>query len=139
MEDTMVDEQWQQAQLVYTSKINTAARNSYYKIPGYAVEDIEQELLVVLWESIKLYDPNKGATFNTFFWMRAKQKIGMLIRKYAEMKMRKATLVSLEEEAVQAAVEEIMLGTSAEDLAMCHLEIQERWAKLPPQRRQKYA
>lgn len=116
---------WDQAVKQYKGKIRTAAWNASYKIPFYDPEDLEQELLVVLWESIDLYDPNRGSTFNTFFWMRAKQKIGMLIR-HAETKRRKAELVSLSIEGVEAAVNEALVFASAEDAALAHILIAER-------------
>jgi RNA polymerase sigma factor (sigma-70 family) len=138
-DDQLRAERFALAQVEYAGKIKTAARNSYFKIPSYSADDMEQELLVVLWESVEMYDPDRGATFNTFFWMRARQKIGMLDRHWNGMKMRKATLVSLEVEAVAAAVEDAVEHMSAEDSALLRMEVQKRIEKLSPQERRKLA
>lgn len=139
LDEGLQAERFEAAQLEYSKKIRTAAKNSHFKFPGYDVDDMYQELLVVLWESVTLYDPNKGATFNTFFWMRARQKIGMLDRKYNEMKCRKATVVSMDEESVATFIEELGAEDSAEVMALTRMEIQERWVKLTPQQRKKLA
>ena len=39
-----------------------------YTIPGYDIEDIEQELRMVLLKTQKNYDPNKGIKFITYLY-----------------------------------------------------------------------
>lgn len=117
-------DKWEAAQLSYKGKVNTFARNSFRQIPGYTVEDVEQELLVVLYECVIHYDPNRGASFNTYFQGSAKNRIISLIRHF-NTKSRKAIVTSLDVDAVAAAVDAHVSVTSAEDRAMRIMELQE--------------
>lgn len=104
---------WEAAYLAYKGKIRTAARNAAYVSPDHDIEDMEQELLLVLADSVKRYDPQRGATFNSFFWMRAKQRIHQLATR-AKAQCRSGFTVSLEEEAVAAAIDQSLASVSAE-------------------------
>jgi RNA polymerase sigma factor (sigma-70 family) len=112
---------FEQAQVAYAGTIRTFARNCVNQLPGYDIEDIEQELLVELWKCVQKYDPNKGASFNTLFQGCARNKVITLLR-HVNTKGRKATIVYLEDEAVAAAVAEVEGTMSAEDIALGRLE-----------------
>lgn len=119
---TVVD--FDEAQREYAGKIRTFAYNSYRQLPGYTREDVEQELLVVLWKTCLSYDPNRGASFNTRFQGNARNHIITLIRR-ANTQSRKAAISSLSEAAVVAAVESIARSMSAEDQAILRMDVQE--------------
>lgn len=116
-------EKWAAAQAAFRNKIHTFAVNSYRQIPGYSVEDMEQELMEVLWWCTFDYDPHRGATFNTFFQSSARNRISSLIR-YSNAKRRKADWVSLEEEDVRSAVESLLARNVVEDRAIDRCELQ---------------
>lgn len=122
---TRVEEHYIKAQLQYRSVIRTFSRNCYYKLPGFDIEDVEQELLVVLWECVKNYDPTKGAKFNTFLQRSLKNRVVSLIR-HAESQKRSANsrTVTLDDGAVRWAVERAQAGTTAEDIAVQRIELQ---------------
>lgn len=119
---------FEQAQIAYRGTINTFARNSVFRLPGFAIEDVEQELLFVLWQCVQKYDPNKGASFNTLFQGSAKNKIISLIRA-ADTQKRKSVWVNLDDDAVRFEVERLLHQGSAEDSVLALLEIEERLAK----------
>lgn len=112
------------AQVAWRGKIHTYAQNSYRTIPALDVDDVEQELLSVLWRCVQTYDPAKGATFNTYAQQGFRNRISDLKRHGNQLK-RKADLVSLTDEAVQAAIDERVQVMSAEDAAMLRVRIQE--------------
>lgn len=111
-----LDERFNAALERYERTIYTFARNCVYKLPGFDVDDVAQELRVVLWKSVKGYDPNKGATFNTLFQGNAKRHIISLIRA-AETQKRseRENVVQLDPEAFTVATEQIATEASAED------------------------
>ena len=117
-----LSEKWEAAQKMYGGKVRTFARNSFRQIPGAEQQDVEQELLVVLWECVMKYDPNRGACFNTYFQQSAKNKVISLIRHH-QTKGRTGSVVSMSEDAVAFAVDEALSFTSAEDLAMMRVEL----------------
>jgi DNA-directed RNA polymerase specialized sigma24 family protein len=120
-----VDDQWAAAQREFGKKVKTFARNSAYAVPGYDEVDMEQELLVVLWECVVNYDPGKGARFNTYFQTSAKNRIVSLIRRFQALS-RTAEVASLDVEAVSLAVDEVFAkGYSAEDTALLRMEVRE--------------
>lgn len=129
MNDQIHEERWQTARIAYKQKIRTAAWNSRYVSPEHNVDDMEQELLIVLWDSCRLYDPEKGMTFNSFFWMRAKQKIGML-QERAQAKKRSALMVSLDEEGITAAIDAVLQCASAEAYYEAHEAVQARRSQI---------
>ena len=112
------------AQVAWKGKIRTYARNSFHGIPGFDADDVEQELLSVLWKCVQTYDPIKGATFNTYAQQSFRNRISDLKRSANQLK-RKADLVSLDEESVQIAVDERIQVMSAEDAAMLRVRLQE--------------
>lgn len=117
-------DKWEATYSAYYGKVRTFARNSYRQVPYTSQEDIEQELLVVLWECVVNYDPNRGACFNTYFQQSAKNKVISLIRHH-ETKGRAGQVVSMSEEAVEFAVNDTIAMTSAEDLAMMRVDLRE--------------
>lgn len=116
---------FEQAQVAYRGTIRTFAYNCVHQLPGFAIEDIEQELLFVLWKCVQNYDPNKGASFNTLFQGSARNKVISLVRAAGTQK-RKALWVNLDDDAVRAAVDGILFQGSAEDSALALIEIRER-------------
>lgn len=115
---------FEQAQIKYGGKVRTFARNSYRQIPDHEVEDVIQELTVVLWECAVKYDPNRGATFNTYFQQSAKNRIISLMRR-SRTKGRTGSTVSLDVEAVAWAVDEYLSDPSAESVALMRMDIRE--------------
>lgn len=116
------EEKWEATQRLYGRKCNTFARNCYYGLPGFDVEDVEQEMLIVLWRCVRNYDPNKGASFNSFFQQCAKFRVRDLLRQ-ANTKGRKAEIVYLNEEDLQFAIEAYLSVDSAEVVALQRAEI----------------
>lgn len=118
---------WEYAEPAYRSRIRTAARKNTYVIPWYTQEDVEQELQVVLWESCSIYDPEQGSSFNTFFWMRANQHVGRMVR-YASANRRSAEVITLDPEELTEALQQSLSGVSpsAEEVWFMRLDIQER-------------
>ena len=117
-------QRWQAAQIEYKEKIRTAAHNSAYVSNEHEVEDMEQELLIVLWETCAKYNPDRGMTFNSFFWLLAKQRIGMLSDR-SKAVMRTADLVSLDAAMFTAELEHIEASTpqpSAESEAIMRMD-----------------
>lgn len=108
------DANFAEAYREFKKKINTFARNSSYAVEGYDVEDMEQELCMVLARTVRDYDPDRGASFNTLFQGNCKRRISDLIR-LMNTKGRKATIVYLEAEEVSRAVDSIFRAASAED------------------------
>lgn len=113
---------FEDAQVQYGRKVKTFARNSAYAVPGYTQADMEQELLIVLWECVRNYNPDRGAGFNTYFQRSAKNRIITLIR-HASTKGRKADVVTLNDDAVMIAVERIFVCESSEATAMRKMEV----------------
>ncbi len=111
------------AQVAFTRKIRTYARNVLPHLSGhdrhYDLEDVEQELLVVLWKCVQTYHPDNGATFNTFAQRGFQNRLASLVR---ETTARKRTavggVVSIGVEAISDAVDELFQEDSAEDYAV---------------------
>lgn len=130
-----VQERFTAALKEYAGKIRTFARNSAYALPGYEVEDVEQELRVVLWQCCEKYNPGKGARFNTYFQQIALNRIRDLIRK-ADTQARAGDklLVSLERDDVAVTVDAEIAAmrvfttdmSSAEDHALARITLWER-------------
>lgn len=119
-----VTDRWEATQVLYGQKVRTFARNSYRQIPDHEQCDVEQELLLVLWDCVIHYDPNMGASFNTYFQRSAKNRIITLIRHY-ETKSRSAPTVSLGDDAVATAVDGYLSVASAEEVGLMRLQITE--------------
>lgn len=123
-----VSSRFEAAQVAYQKKIRTIAHWNFQKGPGFARQDLEQELLVVLWRCVQNYDPNIGASFNTLFTGSARNRIVSLIR-HATTQKRVAVLTSLEEEGIQLAIDRVLNEPSAEDTALLHMRIKGMQAK----------
>lgn len=121
-------ERFQTAYIAYEAKIRTYSRAHFRSIPGYDQDELEAELLEVLWTACRKYDPDRGATFNTCFWEFAKRRIIDMKRSAFRLK-RVANLnaETLEEIGVQIAVEEATVRPSAEDEALARLAVEERF------------
>lgn len=126
---------WDAASPAYERKISTFARTHFTKIPGYGQDDLESELREVLWHCVQRYDPNEGATFNTFFWQSAKNRFADLV-KAAFRKKRQANVhtESLDTEAVRYAIEQRLTSPAAEDYLEAVGAVQERFRSLPRRR-----
>jgi len=100
----------------YRGTIRTFARNSVRQLPSMDIEDIEQELLMVLWKCVQNYDPSRGASFNTLFQGSAKNKIIGLIRHYSTKKRNgDYLLTSINTDEMSAVIESMHKDGSAED------------------------
>lgn len=75
-----LDNNFALAKKAYEDKIKTFSRNSYYVVPFFTPADMEQELLLVLWNCVFEYHPRNGATFNTFWTQCARNRIVTLSR-----------------------------------------------------------
>lgn len=116
---------FEQAQIAYRGTIRTFAYNCVHQLPGFDIDDVESELLIILWKCVQNYDPNKGASFNTLFQGSARNRVISMVRA-AQTQKRKALWVNLDDEAVRAAVDGLLFQGSAEDSALALMEIQER-------------
>lgn len=99
---------WRLTYEAYRKKIHTFARNEVWRLQGYAVEDLEQELLEVLYNTVLDYDPNRGAKFNTYFTQRAKNRIATLARRDMAQ-CRNAIVYSIDQEG---ALRNLIMGDS---------------------------
>jgi len=122
----------------YRKTIKTYARNSYYVVPDFAPEDMEQELLAVLWFVVQSYDPTKGALFNSYMQQCFRNKISTLRRETRAQK-RTAEIVSLDVEAVQNAIDARRTLPSAEDTAVQREECRESYEQGPARIRRRWA
>lgn len=124
------EEQWSLAQVRYKGTIRTFARSFLSQIRNMDQADIEQELLVVLWQCVIKYDPAKGASFNTLFQGCAKNKCISLVRT-ANTKSRKGVNVSLADEDIERAVDDYFQEESAEDRAIIQAEVRQAMIDFP--------
>ena len=139
LDATVWQPRWEAAKPAYDRKIRTYARQHFTSIPGFGQDDLESELLEVLWRCVQNYDPHSGATFNTFFWQAVHNRYTDLI-KAAFRKKRQSDIgcVSLDVAAVREAVEErvgkMIAVPSPEDYLMALSTVQERFRNLSRQR-----
>lgn len=98
----------------FKKKMTTFSRNAVHRLPGYDVEDIEQELCMVLARVVRDYDPDKGASFNTVAQQSFQNRIRDLIR-MVTTKSRTAVMVYLDADDVQRVIEAVYNTHSAED------------------------
>jgi DNA-directed RNA polymerase specialized sigma24 family protein len=104
------------AAIEYRGTIRTFARNCVRQLPSTEIEDVEQELLTVLWKCVQNYDPDRGASFSTLFQGSARNKIIGLVRHNNTLKRKgEYLLTSLDAEDVSAAIEGLRSEASAED------------------------
>lgn len=125
---------FEEAQPIYSARIRGYARRNFTSLPGTDVGDLEQELLEVLWLACNAYDPNHGATFNTFFWDCAKRRF-LDLHKAASRQKRVGDYfrVDLEAESVRQAVAEATEEGSAEEEVLARISVRERLrAKVDP-------
>lgn len=126
-------EKWSSAQSAFSAKLKTFARNSYRQVPGFTQDDMEQELMEVLWWCTFDYHPDRGATFNTFVQTSWRNRIGTLIR-FSKTQKRDGQTVSLSDEAVAYAVDAVLSerswqaseAQSAEDAALLRIMLEEQ-------------
>lgn len=121
----------------YRKVIKTYARNSYFVVPGYNADDMEQELLAVLWFVVQTYDPTKGAFFNSYMQQCFRNKIGSL-RRETQAQKRTAEVVSLDVEAVQHAIDSRRTLPSAEETALLREECRESYEQGPARIRRRW-
>lgn len=126
------------ARTAYRKKTRTYAENSFYHIPGMTADDMEQELLTVLWTAVQAYDPGRGRTFNTFVQMLWRNKIGSL-RREAGAQRRTAEIVSLDVEAIRIAIDHRRSEPSAEDEALARELARLEWDATPLKIRERIA
>lgn len=116
---------FEMAQDKYAPKIRTFAESAWRFLPGYGREDLEAEMLEVLWICTQGYHPDRGAQFSTYFWTAAKRRL-ISIRRFLGAKKRAAEWVHLDGDALAAAVDEILQEFSAEEYAIAFETIEER-------------
>lgn len=105
------------AYAAFSGKMRTFARNAIHRLPGYDLEDIEQELAMVLARVVRDYDPDKGASFNTVAQQSFQNRIKDLIRKVST-KSRTAIMVYLDDDDVNTVIENYFATASAEEEAL---------------------
>ena len=129
---------WDAAEPAYRRKIRTYSRQHFTSIPGFGQDDLESQLLEVLWKCVQSYDPDNGATFNTFFWQAVRNRYTDLIRS-AFRKKRGANVhtVSLDVEAVRQAIEQRMTEPDGEEYMLALGEVRERFRNSSRRRQQR--
>lgn len=116
---------FEQAQRHYRKRIKAVSQRNFRTLPGFDQQDLESEMLEVLWQCCNLYDPDNGACFNTFFWTCWNRKF-LDLHKHASRKMRVGDYdrVWLDDEATRGVIENF-LDASAEDEALARIHVQE--------------
>lgn len=137
MDEIEVARRFEEAQVAYRTKIRTAARNSSYVSRDHDVEDMEQELLVCLWETCRLYDPDRGSSFNGFFWMRARQRISHF--KGRDRVQKRGSDIMMVELDPEVLVDELGREPSAEDEALAPEGVREWFEGAPSAERRRIA
>lgn len=120
----------------YRPKIRTFATNNIAKFPGFGTEDLIQEISMVLWKCVDLYDPNKAAGFSTFFWTCAKRRMLDLIAITQREKRKSeffilASPTDIDGESLTYIIDQNIEEASAEDWAMIHETVLDKWNALP--------
>lgn len=116
------------AQPAYRYRIKSFARGNFTALPGIEQQDLEAELVEVLWLCCTKYDPANGACFNTYFWQAAKNRF-LDLHKAASRKMRAGDYerVSLDAESVREAIYEMLEHPSAEEEFLALESVRERF------------
>lgn len=122
-----LEQRFDAARREHAGTIRTFARNCVFQLPGFDLDDVQQELLVVLWRCVKNYDPNRGASFNTLFQGSARNHVIGLVRTANAQKRGKDKMTTLSDEAFQLAVEQMSIEGSAEDWYFAIAEYGERF------------
>lgn len=122
------------AQPAYRRKIKTFARKNFVALPGYEKQDLESEVLEVLWLACGSYDPNRGSAFNNYFWKLTVNRFRDL-RKHATRKMRVGDFLNVsldtyvvvldDEEMLSSEIAQILSDPSAEDEALARFTARE--------------
>lgn len=110
------------AQPVYSPKIRTFSAKIWRFIPGFEQQDLEAELLEVLWKCTLTYHPDNGANFNTFFWRSAKNR-AISIERHAKAQRRFAEWVNLDPDEFVATCDRVIHEFSAEQYAIANLTL----------------
>lgn len=113
---------FESAQTMYSPKIRTFAEKVWRFIPGFERQDLEGELLEVLWKCTLHYHPDNGANFNTFFWRCAKNRTTSIERQAKAVK-RNVEWVRLEYEEFVTVCDSILREFSAEEYAIANLTV----------------
>lgn len=137
---SVAERRFELAHVAWRGKIASYARNALrganqghargVYIENMDAEEIEQELLSVLWKCVQSYDPDSGATFNTFAQRAFQNQIVSLARK-SSAKVRKPTgqVVSLDVEEVRAAIDAYRSAASSEEEFFALRMVEERLAE----------
>lgn len=119
-------DRFEQARSTYVPKIRTFARRQARLriLPATDQCDIENDMLEVLFLCCLAYDPNAGATFNTYFWTAAENAIKDAHKAASRMKRAGDYLrVSLDSDDVKEFVHENFLSASAEEEALARFDV----------------
>lgn len=117
---------FEQAQPVYKRRIRSFARKRFNHLPGMEAQDLEAELLEVLWLVCTSYDPDNGATFNTFFWTAAENRFKDLHKAASRQKrVGDYERVWLEAESVRQVLSETHLTPTVEDEVLAKINVRE--------------
>jgi DNA-directed RNA polymerase specialized sigma24 family protein len=119
-----VAQKFELAQAMYAPKIRTFSEKSFRFLPGYERQDLEADMLEVLWLCVQSYDPDKGARFSTLFWTAAKRRLISIRRRFGAQK-RSAEWVILNGDELAAAIDSVISEFSAEDYAVAFLSLRE--------------
>lgn len=129
-----IAERFSAAQRMHVGTIRSFVNRFHAQMGSHmGKEDLEQELLMVMWECVLKYDPNKGAKFNTLLHRSCNNRCITLVRFFAA-KCRAGDVTSLDEDAVAYVVDRLLSSPSAEDRALTIMEVRERLS--PPAREQ---
>lgn len=112
----------------YRRKIRTFSAIHTRDVPWSDYDDIQSEILEVLYLACCGYDPNCGASFNTYFWQAAINRLKDL-KKSAFRQKRLANLnaASLDDESVREVVEELTMHGSPEEHLLARISVAERF------------
>ena len=116
------------AQERYKGTIKTFAFSFIRRLPEQEIEDLQQELLIVLWRCVRNYDPDRGASFNTLFQGCAQKHLIGMLRAADTQKRGKGKITKLDAEAFALAVEQSRTEGSAEDWYLAIAEHAEDFA-----------
>ena len=126
LEDRLTTSQWEQAAEAYKSRIPGMARQRFRSIPGLDADDMESELWEVLFIAVTKYDPNKGASFKTFYDNLVNNRMRDLVRAaFRDVRKANTHCAYLDTEEVRVVVEGITSEPSAEDVVMALATVRE--------------
>jgi DNA-directed RNA polymerase specialized sigma24 family protein len=95
--------------------LHTFSRNCVVQLPDMDREDIVQELLIVMWNTVRGYDPDRGASFRTLLMGNCKNHVIGLVRRANVQKRGKGLIVHLSDEDFTTAATNYRAEGSAED------------------------